>query len=139
MKLSRAWENREESVKAAIYARVSTTDQNCELQLNAVREYIVRQGWENAGEYVDEGWSGAKASRPAFDKLMEDASKRRFDEVVVWKPGQVRQITAELQNSITGTTAPWCPVHRYQSEYRHRRIEPGSTILSPHPDGRGGI
>jgi hypothetical protein len=49
-------------VKAAIYARVSTTDQNCELQLNAVREYIVRHGWENAGEYVDTGWSGVKAS-----------------------------------------------------------------------------
>jgi DNA invertase Pin-like site-specific DNA recombinase len=50
-------------VKAAIYARVSTTDQNCEMQLNAVREFISRHGWENAGEYVDEGWSGAKAEQ----------------------------------------------------------------------------
>jgi len=74
-----------ESVKAAVYARVSTTDQNCELQLNELREYIVRHGWENAGEYVDTGWSGAKASRPEFDKLMEDARKRRFDVVLVWK------------------------------------------------------
>ena len=72
-------------MKAAIYARVSTTDQNCDLQLDAVREYIARHGWENAGEYVDEGWSGAKASRPKFDKLMEDAGKRRFDVVLVWK------------------------------------------------------
>jgi putative DNA-invertase from lambdoid prophage Rac len=72
-------------LRAAIYARVSTTDQNCELQLTAVREYITRQGWENAGEYVDEGWSGVKASRPEFDRLMDDASKRRFDVVLVWK------------------------------------------------------
>jgi DNA invertase Pin-like site-specific DNA recombinase len=70
------------NVKAAIYARVSTTDQNCELQLNELREYIVRHGWENAGEYVDTGWSGAKASRPEFDKLMQDAGKRRFDVVL---------------------------------------------------------
>jgi DNA invertase Pin-like site-specific DNA recombinase len=72
-------------MKAAIYARVSTTDQNCELQLNAVREYIARQGWETVGEYVDEGWSGAKASRPEFDRLMEDARARRFGVVLVWK------------------------------------------------------
>lgn len=72
-------------MKAAIYARVSTTDQNCELRLGAVREYIARHGWENAGEYVDEGWSGAKASRPEFDKLTQDAGKRRFDVVLCWK------------------------------------------------------
>lgn len=59
-------------MKAAIYARVSTKDQNCELQLNELREYINRQDWENSGEYVDAGWSGAKASRPEFNRLMED-------------------------------------------------------------------
>lgn len=72
-------------MKAAIYARVSTKDQNCELQLNELREYIHRHGWENVGEYVDSGWSGAKASRPEFDRLMQDAGKRRFDVVLVWK------------------------------------------------------
>jgi DNA invertase Pin-like site-specific DNA recombinase len=55
------------------------------MQLNALREYIARHGWENAGEYVDEGWSGAKASRPQFDKLMQDAGRRRFAVEVVWK------------------------------------------------------
>jgi DNA invertase Pin-like site-specific DNA recombinase len=74
-----------ESMKAAIYARVSTTDQKCELQLNELREYVSRHGWENAGEYVDEGWSGVKASRPEFDRLMQDAGKRRFDVALCWK------------------------------------------------------
>ena len=72
-------------MRAAIYARVSTTDQNCELQLNELREYLNRHGWENAGEYVDVGWSGAKASRPEFDRLMQDAGKRKFDLVLCWK------------------------------------------------------
>ena len=72
-------------MRAAIYARVSTTDQNCELQLNELREYIKRHGWESVGEYVDSGWSGAKASRPEFDRLMQDAGKRRFEVVLVWK------------------------------------------------------
>jgi putative DNA-invertase from lambdoid prophage Rac len=72
-------------MRAAVYARVSTTDQNCELQLVELREYIRRRGWESAGEFVDSGWSGGKASRPEFDRLMAAAAKREFDVVLCWK------------------------------------------------------
>lgn len=72
-------------LSTALYARVSTTDQHCESQLREIREYVARHGWEVADEYVDEGFSGAKASRPALDRLMADAAKRKFDCVVVWK------------------------------------------------------
>lgn len=44
-----------------------------------------------------------------------------------------------MQNSATGTTVAWCAVHHHQPEYRHGRIEPGRSILSPPPDVRGGI
>lgn len=37
------------------------------------------------GEYVDTGWSGAKASRPELDRLLDDARSRKFDVVCVWK------------------------------------------------------
>ena len=40
-------------MKTAIYARVSTTDQNCEVQLRELREYVARRGWEPSSEYVD--------------------------------------------------------------------------------------
>src|SRR5579872_2323102 len=73
------------SVRAAIYARVSTTDQNCEMQVSELREYAARRGWKVSGEYVDTGWSGAKASRPELNRLMKDAALRRFDAVLVWK------------------------------------------------------
>jgi putative DNA-invertase from lambdoid prophage Rac len=69
----------------AIYARVSTSDQNCESQLRELREYIARRGWIISAEYMDTGWSGAKASRPELDRLMKDAALRRFDAVLVWK------------------------------------------------------
>jgi putative DNA-invertase from lambdoid prophage Rac len=72
-------------LSTAIYARVSTSDQHCENQLREVREYVTRHAWKIAGEYVDEGFSGAKASRPALDRLMADAAKRKFDCVAVWK------------------------------------------------------
>jgi DNA invertase Pin-like site-specific DNA recombinase len=71
----------------AIYARVSTNGhgQNVEMQLRELREYCERRGLEIAGEYVDQGVSGAKDSRPELNRLMADAHKRRFDAVVVWK------------------------------------------------------
>jgi DNA invertase Pin-like site-specific DNA recombinase len=64
---------------------VSTTDQNCEVQLRELRDYVNRRGWQLAGEYVDTGFSGAKTTRPALDKLMADAAQHRFDCIVVWK------------------------------------------------------
>jgi putative DNA-invertase from lambdoid prophage Rac len=72
-------------MRTALYARVSTSDQNCDLQLRELREYASRRGWQVSGEYVDRGWSGAKADRPELNRLMADARKRRFDAVVVWK------------------------------------------------------
>ena len=72
-------------IRSAIYARVSTTDQNCDLQLTELRDYAGRHGWQIAGEYVDTGWSGTKASRPEFDRLMADAAARRVNVVLCWK------------------------------------------------------
>lgn len=71
--------------RVAIYARVSTTDQNCALQLKELRDYCKRRDWELAGEYVDTGISGTKARRPQLDRLMADAKLRRVDCIVVWK------------------------------------------------------
>jgi DNA invertase Pin-like site-specific DNA recombinase len=73
-------------MKAAIYARVSTTkSQDVGMQLRELREYCKRRGWAVAGAYVDEGFSGAKDRRPELDQLMSEAHRRKFDAVVVWK------------------------------------------------------
>jgi DNA invertase Pin-like site-specific DNA recombinase len=74
-------------MRAAIYARVSTTGQgqSPEMQVRELREYCGRRGWQIAGEYVDAGISGAKDSRPELNRLIAEAHRRRFDAVVVWK------------------------------------------------------
>ena len=48
-------------MRAAIYARVSTLDQEPENQLAEVRRYVQARGW-TAVEYVDRGVSGAKST-----------------------------------------------------------------------------
>ena len=71
-------------MRSAIYARVSTLDQEPENQLAELRRYTAARGW-SATEYVDRGVSGAKDRRPALDRLLIDARRRRFDVVVVWR------------------------------------------------------
>ncbi len=71
-------------MRAAIYARVSTVDQEPENQLQELRRYLQARGWTGR-EYVDRGVSGSKDRRPALDALVRDARRRRFDVVVCWR------------------------------------------------------
>ena len=71
-------------MRAAVYARVSTVDQEPENQLQELRRYVQARGWTIA-EYVDRGVSGAKDRRPALDELITDARRRRFDVLVCWR------------------------------------------------------
>lgn len=87
--------------KCAIYARVSTSDQKCEMQLTELREFASRMQWPIAKEYVDHGWSGTRSDRPALHSLMRDASLRRFDAVLTWRLDRfgrsVGQLIANIQ------------------------------------------
>ena len=72
-------------MRIVTYSRVSTLNQDTDMQTRELREYCARRGWDLVHEYVDEGVSGAKESRPALNSLMLDARKRRFDAIAVWK------------------------------------------------------
>jgi site-specific DNA recombinase len=51
-------------MRIGIYARVSTKDQSCEMQLRDLRLYCAARGFTGVIEYVDVGQSGSKDSRP---------------------------------------------------------------------------
>jgi DNA invertase Pin-like site-specific DNA recombinase len=74
-------------MKASIYARVSTSNngQDPRVQTRDLGEFCERRGWTLVPEYVDVGISGTKEKRPALDRLMSDAHRRKFDVVVVWR------------------------------------------------------
>ena len=72
-------------MRAGIYARVSTFEQEPENQLQELRRYVEARGWAASAEYVDKGISGAKDSRPALNDLLRDAKKRKLDIVICWR------------------------------------------------------
>jgi DNA invertase Pin-like site-specific DNA recombinase len=84
---------------AAIYARVSTTDQDCEMQLRDLRSYCESRGW-TAVEFVDTGISGAKTSREQLDRLMKDARRRKVDVVVCWRFDRFARSTKHLLDAL---------------------------------------
>ena len=86
--------------RVGIYARVSTTDQSTGSQLLDLRKYVSDRGWQIYREFVDEGISGTKDSRPALDQLMADAKKRKFDIVLVWRFDRFARSTRHLINAL---------------------------------------
>ncbi len=72
--------------RAALYLRVSTDEQTTENQRRELEAIAQRSGWEVVETYEDHGISGAtgRDKRPALDKLMKDATRRRFDIVAAW-------------------------------------------------------
>ena len=83
-------------MRVGIYARVSTKDQSCEMQLRDLRSYVAARQLVVVREYVDLGQSGTKDSRPALNELMNDARKRKLDAVIVWKFDRMARNTAHL-------------------------------------------
>ncbi len=69
----------------ALYARVSTTQQDPEVQLRELRTLVAARGWTIADEYVDAGISGASTSRPELSRLLADAHKGCFAGILVWR------------------------------------------------------
>jgi len=92
--------NRNSTPRVALYARVSTTDQSTDSQLLDLRKYVLDRGWKIYREFVDEGISGTKDSRPALDQLMADAKKRKFDIMLVWRFDRFARSTRHLINAL---------------------------------------
>ena len=93
--------------RVALYARVSTLNgqQDPEMQLSELREYATPRGLSIHEEYVDQGVSGSKESRPALNRLMTDAQKCKFDAILVWKIDRFGRSLKHLVNALADLSA----------------------------------
>jgi DNA invertase Pin-like site-specific DNA recombinase len=72
-------------MKTALYARVSTLDQNPENQILQLKEYVNTRPELEIVEIYKDKISGVKDTRPELDRLMQDARMHRFEHVIFWK------------------------------------------------------
>ena len=90
-------------MRAAFYLRISTTDgQTTENQRLVLSKVAGHRGWEIVQTYEDAGISGAKSrdKRPAFDQMLKDALRRRFDVLMVWSIDRLGRSVLHVSNAM---------------------------------------
>jgi len=85
--------------RAAIYTRISSCEQNADLQTRELPEFCQRRGWQLADVYSDV-MTGAKDKRPALDRLMADARRGKFSIVAVWRFDRFARSTSHLLRAL---------------------------------------
>lgn len=94
------------TILAAIYVRVSTTEQaeegySADEQIHVLREYCELNDYTVYDEYIDRGISGKNISgRPAVQRLLQDAEQKQFDVVLVWKMNRLARKMVDLMNIV---------------------------------------
>lgn len=110
--------------KAIIYTRVSTKNQNPEMQLHDLKEYANKRNFDVLYEYVDFD-SGMNSKRENLKKMLDNARKRLIDVIIVWRFDRLSRNTSEMI--------------RFLDEFNHLGIDFISyteNIDTASPDGR---
>jgi DNA invertase Pin-like site-specific DNA recombinase len=103
-------------MKAALYLRVSTTDQTTDNQERELRAAAARLGHEIMEIYKDFGISGAKGrdKRPAFDRLHKDATRKKFDVVMAWSVDRLGRSLQDLMHFLAHLHAKQIGLYLHQ-------------------------
>src|SRR5262249_9576999 len=102
--------------RAALYLRVSTTEQTTENQERELREVAGRMNCDITKIYCDHGISGAKGrdKRPAFDRLCRDAARRELDIVMAWSVDRLGRSLRDLIEFLSGLDALGIDLYLHQ-------------------------
>ena len=83
-------------MRAAIYCRVSTLDQNPQSQLLDLQQLAAQRAFEIIKVYTDHGVSGTRTRRPALDEMLADARRGRFEVLLIWSCDRIARSTRHL-------------------------------------------
>jgi len=85
-------------MKVCIYARVSSSDQSTDTQLEALRDYCSRMEYEIVDEYIDNGYSGKDDRRPDFERLLADMRAGKLESIICYKLDRIGRSLKHLLN-----------------------------------------
>lgn len=103
-------------IRAAIYARVSTSSQTTENQLHDLATVATLRGWIVVEVFKDDGFSGSKgrADRPALDALLRSATRREFDLIAVWSIDRLGRSLQHLVETVNDLQAVGVDLYMHQ-------------------------
>ena len=85
--------------RAAIYARVSTSDQSCERQISELTAFAERGGYDVVGVFKETA-SGASANRIARNRVLDLAQARHIDAILVSELSRWGRSTQDLLDTL---------------------------------------
>ncbi|MGN0706956.1 MAG: recombinase family protein [Faecalibacterium sp.] len=105
-------------MRAALYCRLSREDEDADAacgrpsesiqnQKAMLTRYAAEQGWEVAGIYCDEDYSGMDRSRPAFNRLLKDAKQGKFELVLAKTQSRFTRDMELVERYLHGEFARW--------------------------------
>ena len=102
--------------RVAIYLRVSTNGQTTENQRRELEAVAKRSGWKVVAVYEDAGISGAKGrdSRPGYDALLKDATRRHFEMIASWSVDRLGRSLQDLVGFLTELQSIRCDLYLHQ-------------------------
>jgi DNA invertase Pin-like site-specific DNA recombinase len=102
--------------RVGIYLRVSTNGQTTENQRRELKAVAKRSGWQVVDFYEDAGISGAKGrdKRPAFDRLLKDATARKVDMIAAWSVDRLGRSLQHLVGLLQELQALKCDLYLHQ-------------------------
>lgn len=102
--------------RVALYLRVSTKDQNTGNQRLELERWATAKGYSIASVYEDHGISGSKGRdrRPAFDRMLKDATRRKFDVLAAWSVDRLGRSMQHLVGMLSELHACGCDLYLAQ-------------------------
>jgi DNA invertase Pin-like site-specific DNA recombinase len=115
--------------QAALYVRVSTDGQTVENQTRELCQIAERRGWQIVETYSDVGISGSKGrdKRPGLNRMLNDASRRKFDIVMAWSIDRLGRSLIDLLGTVQ--TLEVCSVDLYLDQQNIDTTSPAGRLL----------
>ena len=104
-------------MKVAIYCRLSEEDRNKQFetddsnsiqnQKSMLLQYAMEQGWDVYNIYSDDDYAGADRKRPEFNRLLEDAEKKKFNIILCKTQSRFTRELELVEKYIHGLFPMW--------------------------------
>lgn len=116
-------------MKTAIYLRVSTTQQTVENQKLQLEQFAKSREWKIVKTYADEGLSGDSKNRPAFNQMIADAHKRKFETILIYQLSRFGRSMSEVIKNITDLKASGVSIYSYSENLSTAEDSPYGKIV----------
>lgn len=116
-------------MRVAIYMRVSTVNQTTDNQLKQLTDFAKSRSWKVSKVYDDSGYSGDSKDRPAFNQMLDEAQKGKFESILVYQLSRFGRSMGDVIKNITMLKECGVSVYSYSENLSTAEDSPYGKIV----------